>query len=339
MVVHWPDGITETGGLRGQFGHVIDIAPTILEAANLPEPTVVNGTPQTPMEGVSLVYTFDDAEAAERHTTQYFEIFGNRAIYRDGWFAQTLHRAPWQITEQQPLESDVWELYDTRDDFILANDLADEHPERLAELEALFMTEAEKYHVLPIDDRVIERLNPALAGRPDLMDGRTSLTLYDGMSGMLENTFINVKNQSKTITAEVEIPAGGGEGVILAQGGRFAGWSLYMKDGRISYVHNWVGKERYTITAPEILPAGHATIRYEFAYEGGDEAGMGGTGTLYVNGQQVAEGRIERTTAFLFSADETADVGVDEATPVTDAYAERHNAFNGTIEKVTVELQ
>ncbi len=201
------------------------------------------------------------------------------------------------------------------------------------------MEEALKYHVLPIDDRTFERFNAAIAGRPDLMGERTSLTLYPGMTGMMENAFINVKNRSHSITAEVEIPVGGGEGVILAQGGRFAGWSLYMKDGSVSYVHNWVGKEHYTVTAPEPLPGGKATIRYEFAYEGGDAPGMGGMGTLYVNGQQVAEGRIERTTSFLFSADETVDVGVDEATPVTDDYAERHNEFNGTIETVTVELQ
>jgi arylsulfatase len=170
------------------------------------------------------------------------------------------------------------------------------------------------------------------------MGDRTSLTLYAGMTGMMENAFINVKNRSHTITAEVEIPRGGGEGVILAQGGRFAGWSLYMKGGRVSYVHNWVGRERYTITAPQRLPAGKATIRYEFAYDGGDP-GSGGTGTIFVNGQQVAQGRIDKTTPFLFSADETADVGVDEATPVTEAYQERHNKFTGTIEKVTVEVE
>ncbi len=200
------------------------------------------------------------------------------------------------------------------------------------------MTEAIKYNVLPLDDRTYERFNAAIAGRPDLMGDRTSLTLYEGMTGMMENAFINVKNRSHTITAEVEIPQGGGEGVIICQGGRFAGWSLYMKDGRVSYVHNWVGRERYTITAPQRLAPGKATIRYEFAFDGGD-LGSGGTGTIFVNGQQVAEGRIERTTPFLFSADETADVGVDEATPVTEDYAERHNEFTGVIEKVTVEVQ
>ncbi len=339
LVVHWPDGIEAQGEIRWQWHHVTDLAPTVMEAAGLPFPTSVNGAQQKPFEGVSMVYSFDSPDAADRHTTQYFEMFGNRAIYDDGWIAATKHRTPWATAPDGPLDQDTWELYYVAEDFSQTNDLAASNPAKLLELQDLFLEEAIKYNVLPLDDRVYERFNAVIAGRPDLMGERTSLTLYPGMTGMMENAFINVKNRSHSITAEVEIPEGGGEGVILAQGGRFAGWSLYMKDGRVSYVYNWVGKERYTITAPEILPAGHATIRYEFAYEGGDEAGMGGTGTLYVNGQQVAEGRIERTTPFLFSADETADVGVDEATPVTDDYAERHNAFNGTIEKVTVELQ
>ena len=202
------------------------------------------------------------------------------------------------------------------------------------------MSEAVKYNVLPLDDRVYERFNASIAGRPDLMGDRTSLTVYPGMTHMTENAFINVKNRSHTITAEVEIPEGGGEGVILAQGGRFAGWSLYMKDGKASYVHNWVGKERYTITAPDPVAAGEATIRYEFVYEGeSDEPGAGGTGTIFVNGEKVAEGQIGNTTPFLFSADETADVGTDEATPVTEDYAEGDNEFTGTIRTVTVEVE
>jgi arylsulfatase A-like enzyme len=232
MVMHWPKGIREQGGLRRQFSHVIDIAPTILEAASLPQPTSVNGTVQTPIEGTSLLYAFNDAQAADRHTTQYFEMFGNRAIYHDGWFARTIHRAPWQVTNLPPLTADVWELYDVRNDFSLTKNLAAEQPERLQHLQALFMQEAEKYHVLPIDDRTIERTNATLAGRPDVLGDRTSLTLYEGMQGMLENTFMNIKNRSSTITAEIEIPAGGANGAILSQGGRFGGWSLFMKDGK-----------------------------------------------------------------------------------------------------------
>jgi arylsulfatase len=338
LVVHWPDGIKSEGEIRSQWHHVTDIAPTVMEAAGLPFPTSVNGTEQKPFEGVSLIYAFDDAAAADQHTTQYFEMFGNRAIYHDGWVAAAKHRTPWGSAPDGPLDQDNWELYHVANDFSQANDLADSNPEKLKELQALFIEEAIKYDVLPLDDRVYERFNAAIAGRPDLMGDRTSLTVYPGMTHMTENAFINVKNKSHSITAEVEIPEGGAEGVIMAQGGRFAGWSLYMKDGRVSYVHNWVGLKRYTVTAAEPVAAGKATIRYEFAYDGGDKPGAGGLGKILVNGQVVAEGRIGNTTPYLFSADETADVGTDGATPVTEDYAEGDNAFTGKIEKVTVEL-
>ena len=340
MIIHWPAGIKEKGGLRSQFGHVIDIAPTILEAAGLPEPKSVNGTPQTPFEGGSLVYTFDDANANERHTTQYFEIFGNRAIYHDGWLARTIHRAPWQTLNMPPLESDTWDLYNAREDFSLTNNLAGEHPEKLAELQALFMSEGEKYNVLPIDDRVIERLNPALAGRPDLMGDRKSLTLYDGMDGMLENTFINVKNLSKTITAEVEIPNGGANGVILGQGGRFGGWSLYMKDGKPAYTYNFLGLSQYTVASEHEIPAGPATVILAFDYDGGG-MGKGGTARLSVNGKTVAEGRIDKTQPLMFSADETADVGLDNQTPVVEGIGigRQETRFTGEIRKVTIEVR
>ena len=338
LVVHWPDGIQAKGELRSQWHHVTDIAPTVMEATGLPFPKSVNGAVQKPFEGVSLIYSFDDAKAADRHTTQYFEMFGNRAIYQDGWVAATKHRTPWATAPDGPLDQDKWELYHVAEDFSQANDLAASNPDKLKEMQDLFMKEAVKYNVLPLDDRTFERFNAAIAGRPDLMGNRTSMTMYEGMTGIMENAFLNVKNRSHTITAEVEIPQGGGEGVILCQGGRFAGWSLYMKGGKVSYVHNWVGKERYTITAQQPLPPGKATIRYEFAYDGG-EPGSGGTGKIAVNGKQVAEGRIENTTPFVFSADETTDVGVDEATPVTEDYKERDNEFTGKIEKVTVELK
>jgi len=341
MVVHWPGGIAPgtAGGMRTQFGHVIDIAPTILEAAKLPEPKEVNGIRQIPIEGTSLLYTFDDADAEERHTTQYFEIFGNRAIYHEGWLARTIHRAPWQTTDQEPLEDDTWDLYNVREDFSLADNLADEHPEKLKELQALFMEEAEKYHVLPIDDRVIERMNAALAGRPDLMNGRTSLTLYDGMDGMLENTFINVKNQSLKITAEVEIPEGGADGVILCQGGRFGGWSLYIKDGKPNYTYNFLGLEQFTVAAEEKIPAGPATVVLDFQYDGGGP-GKGGDATIFVGGDVVAEGRIEKTQPIVFSADETADVGLDNQTPVVEGIGIGRDAtrFTGKIKKIKVDV-
>jgi arylsulfatase len=339
MAIHWPEGIEAKGELRTQFSHVIDVAPTILEAASLPEPRVVNGTPQRPMDGVSMVYTFDDANVLDRHTTQYFEMFGNRAIYHDGWFARTIHKAPWEPHPRRGLTEDIWELYDTSNDFSLVNDLSAADPEKLAEMQALFLQEAEKNQVLPIDDRTLERVNAALAGRPDLMAGRTSLTLAEGMTGMTENVFINIKNKSKTITAQVEVPEDGGNGAIIVQGGRFGGWALYVKDGVPAYDYNFIGLQRFTVAAKEKLEPGKATIKFDFAYDGGGLA-KGGTGTLYVNGAKVAEGRIERTQPMVFSADETADVGIDLATPVVESIgSEGESRFTGKIPKVTVEVK
>jgi arylsulfatase len=338
MVIHWPKGIKARGELRPQWHHVVDIAPTVLEAAGLPFPKVINGTKQKPFEGVSLAYTFNDARAKDRHRTQYFEIGGNRAIYHDGWLAGTVHRAPWEPQPRATLDQDRWELYDTRQDFSLANDLAAKHPQKLREMQALFMKEAVRYSVLPIDDRSIERFNAAVAGRPDLMGGRTSLTVYEGMVGMMENAFINVKNRSHAIIAEVEIPAGGANGVVIAQAGRFAGWSLYFTDGKPAYVHNWIGREHYTVAALEPVAPGNATIRLDFAYDGGG-LGKGATATLSVNGKRAAEGRIAHTVPFVFSGDEGADVGVDEATNVTDAYKEGDNRFTGRIHKITIEVK
>jgi arylsulfatase len=339
MAIRWPKGIKSKGELRTQFHHVIDVAPTILEAARLPEPKVVNGTPQRPMDGVSMAYSFDDAGAKDRHVTQYFEMFGNRAIYHEGWFARTIHRAPWEPKPRRALADDIWELYDTRADFSLVNDLAAKQPQKLAELQALFMQEAERNQALPIDDRVFERIVAEMVGRPDLMAGRSSLTLAEGMTGMTENVFLNVKNKSKTITAEIEVPQGRANGTILAQGGRFGGWSLYVKDGVPAYDYNFLGLQRFTVAAKAPLAPGKATLRFEFAYDGGG-LGKGGTGTLFVNGQKVAEGRIERTQPAIFSADETADVGIDLATPVVETIgAEERSRFTGRIPKVTIEVR
>jgi arylsulfatase len=339
MVVCWPKGIKAKNEIRTQFSHVIDVAPTILEAAGLPEPKVVNGTPQVPIEGVSMVYTFNDARAQERHTTQYFEIFGNRAIYHDGWYARTIHRAPWDRVPPRVLQQDVWELFNVRNDFSLSTDLAEKNPDKLAEMQALFMKEAEKYHVLPIDDRLFERIIAESVGRPDIMRGRTSLTLAEGMTGMMENVFINVKNNSKTITAELEVPAGGANGAIIVQGGRFGGWALYVKDGIPAYDYNFLGMQRSSVAATKPLAPGKATIRFDFAYDGGG-LGKGGTGTLFVNGEKVAEGRIEHTQATIFSADETADVGIDLGTPVVELIgSEAKSKFTGRIPKVTVEVK
>jgi arylsulfatase len=338
MVIHWPKGIKAKNEIRSQFHHVIDIAPTILEAAGLPQPKSVDGIVQTPIEGVSLKYTFDDPQAKTRHTTQYFEIFGNRAIYHDGWLAGTVHRAAWELKPRATLQNDKWELYDTRSDFSCAHNLAAKNPAKLKELQDLFLKEAVKYQVLPLDDRTLERMNAELVGRPDLMAGRKSLTLYAGMKGMTENVFINVKNKSHTITADVELPEKPASGVILAQAGRFGGWSLYMKAGKPAYAYNYLGLEQFSVTGAEPVPAGKAKIRLEFAYEGGG-LGKGGVATIYVNDKKSAEGKIGRTQPSVFSADETADVGVDEATPVTEDYQEGDNAFTGKIKKVVVEIK
>ena len=337
LIVSWPKHITATNQVRSQWHHVIDIAPTILEAAHLPEPKSVNGTVQAPIEGVSMLYSFEHPKTPSTHKTQYFEILGNRGIYSNGWFAGTIHRAPWEQKPRRGLLDDIWELYDTRTDFSLVNDMAKSNPAKLKQMQDIFMKEAVKYRVLPIDDRVLERLNPASAGRPDLMGDRTSLTLSEGMVGMSENVFINIKNRSHSITADVDIPAGGANGVILAQGGRFGGWSVYLKDGKPSYCYNYLGLQETKISAPQALAAGKATIRVNFDYDGSG-VGKGGLATILVNGQQVATGRIERTQGMIFSADETAGVGVDDATPVTTDYKERDNAFTGKILKVTVHV-
>jgi arylsulfatase len=339
MAIHWPKGIKAKGEMRTQFHHVIDVAPTILEAAGLPEPKAVNGTPQRPMDGVSMVYSFDDPKAKGRRVTQYFEMFGNRAIYHDGWFARTIHKAPWERSPRRPLTEDIWELYDTRTDFSLVNDLAVKNPQKLAEMQTLFLKEAERNYVLPIDDRTVERVNAAIAGRPDLMAGRTSLTLAEGMTGMTENVFLNIKNRSKTITAEIEVPKGRAHGAIIVQGGRFGGWALYVNNGIPAYDYNFLGLQRFTVASKKKLKPGKATIRFEFAYDGGGLA-KGGLGTLYVNDKKVAEGRIEHTQPMIFSADETADVGIDLATPVVEAIgSEAKSRFTGRIPKVTIEVK
>jgi len=338
MVVHWPKGVKGKGELRSQWHHVIDIAPTILEAAGLPEPKVVNGIPQTPIEGVSMLYSFNESQAKDRHLTQYFEIFGNRAIYHDGWLAGTVHKAPWDLKPRATLENDKWELYDTRADFSLSNDLAGKNPEKLKEMQELFMKEAVKYSVLPIDDRFLERINASLVGRPDLMSGRNSLTVYEGMTGMTENVMINTKNRSHTVTAEVTIPKGGAKGVIIAQAGRFGGWSLYLKNGKPTYTYNYLGLKRFTIAARNAVPSGKAAIRFEFAYDGGG-LGKGGTGTIFVNGKQAAQGRIEHTQAMIFSADEGTDVGEDGETPVADYGIPAPYRFTGKIDKVTIDVK
>jgi arylsulfatase len=340
MVVHWPARLPNARGeVRSQFHHVIDVAPTVLEAAGLPQPTMVNGATQYPMDGVSMVYTFDDPAAADRRTTQYFEMFGNRAIYHDGWVAATRHSIPWLMARTlPPFDQDTWELYHVAEDFSQADDLAAENPQKLKELQDVFTREAVRNHVYPLDDRRSERFDARIAGRPDLIGTRAALTLHEGMTGITENAFINIKGRSSAITAEIEVPKGGANGVIICQAGRFGGWSLYMKNGRVHHVYNFGGLQRFTVAAPTALAPGRHTVLYEFAYDGG-RPGSGGTSRLSVDGKPVGETRVEHTMPFIYSADEGVDVGMDNETPVTEDYRQGANRFTGRIVKVTVEAK
>ncbi len=338
MVLHWPNGIKSKGEIRSQFSHVIDVAPTVLEAAKLPEPKMVNGVEQHTMDGVSMLYTVDDPEAKERHTTQYFEMFGNRGIYQNGWVACTRHSIPWLMAQNPPLSDDVWELYNVDKDFSEAENLAAKQPEKLKELQAVFLKEAIKNNVLPIDDRRAERFNPVIAGRPDLMGGRKSLTVYPGMTGMMENAFINVKGVHHTVTADVELADVNTSGVIIAQAGYFGGWVLYMKDGVAHHEYNWFALERTNIAGTSALAPGKHTIVYEFIPDAA-KPGTGGKSILSIDGMRVAEGQIPKTQPFAFSGDEGADVGLDGETNVSTDYKQGDNGFTGKVKQVTIELK
>jgi len=335
-IVRWPRGIKAKGEVRSQFHHVIDVAATVLDAARLPHPTFVNGVQQLPLEGTSMRYSFDAPDADERHETQYFEMFVNRGIYHKGWTAVTRHSVPWILgSEPTPYDDDTWELY-APDDWTQARDLAAEQPERLHELQRLFLIEATKYNVLPLDDRRAERFNADLAGRPQLIQG-TSQVLFGGMGRLSENSMIVLKNKSHSITAQVTVPDGGANGVIVAQGGAFGGWSLYARDGRPVYCYNLFGLQQFKITADEALVPGDRQVRVEFDYDGGG-LGKGGTATLFVDGSQVAQGRVDGTIPMVFSADETTDVGRDTGTPVSDDYGPGDSAFTGRIDRVQLDI-
>ncbi len=337
MIVHWPKGIKDKGAIRNQFCHVIDIAPTVLEAAGLPEPTLVNGVMQSPMEGISMLYSFNEAEAPERHDLQYFEMFGNRGIYCKGWSAVTKHRTPWLLIEMAPpFDNDLWELYDGSKDWTQANDLSKEMPDMLQKLQRLWLIEATKYNVLPMDDRTGERLNPDLAGRPTLVRGNSQL-FFPGMGRLSENSVISIKNKSFSVTAELEIRSKSAEGVIIAQGGRFGGWSLYAKDGKAKFVYNVLGIQEFPVVATEPIPAGKHQVRMEFVYDGGG-LGKGGKVTLYYDGKEVGKGRVAATQAMVFSADETTDIGYESGTPVSPDYTTRDSRFNGKINWVQIDL-
>jgi arylsulfatase len=337
-IVHWPAGIQAKGELRTQFSHVIDVAPTVLEVAGLPHPVSVNGVQQMPIEGTSMAYSFAAAGAPDQHETQYFEMFGNRGIYHKGWTAVTRHKTPWLLVgEDVPaFDDDVWELYDTTSDWTQARDLAKEQPEKLHELQRLWLIEATKYNVLPLDDRVAERLDSDLAGRPTLIHGNSQL-LFGGMGRLSENSVVNVKNKSHAVTAQIVVPGEGAGGVIIAQGAAIGGWSLYLKDGRPAYCYNLLGLQRFKVYGDAPIPAGEHQVRMEFAYDGGGLA-KGGMASLYVDGAKVGEGRVDVTEAMIFSADDTTDVGSDSGTPVSDDYGPKDSKFTGRVKWVQIDL-
>jgi arylsulfatase A-like enzyme len=336
-IVHWPAGIKARAEIRSQFTHVIDVAPTVLEAAGLAEPTFVDGVMQTPMQGVSMAYSFDDAGAGERHTTQYFEMFGNRGIYHQGWTAVTKHSTPWVMVGQEkpPFDDDVWELYDTTADWTQSRDLSKERPDKLRELQRLFLIEATKYNVLPLDDRGIERALPEVAGRPTLLRGDRQL-LFGGMGRLSENSVVSIKNKSHAITAEIDVPDGGAQGVIVAQGGSIGGWSLYLKDGRPRYCYNLLGIQRFYVDSDRDVPAGTHQVRVDFDYDG-PGLGRGGIATLYLDGDKVGEGGVAATAAMIFSADDTCDLGRENGALVADDYPVP-NTFTGEVNWVEIDV-
>ena len=336
-IVTWPNGIEARGETRHQFHHVIDIAATVLDVAGLPQPDFVNGQQQMPLHGVSMAYCFDNADAPDARTTQYFEMVGNRGIYHKGWTAVTKHRTPWVVTgEMVPFDDDIWELYDTTTDWTQARDLSAEDPDRLHHMQRLFLLEASKYGVFPLDDRAVERFDAAIAGRPALISG-SQQRLFPGMGRLTENSVINLKNQSHTVSAGIELPDDGGEGVIIAQGGAFAGWALYMHEGRLTYCYNLLGIQRTKFASSEPLAGGAHEVRMDFTYDGGG-LGKGGDVALYVDDVEVAAGRLEATVPLVFSADETCDLGVDSASPVSDDYTPESSKFNGRIGWVQLDV-
>ena len=335
-LVHWPKGFKAKGEIRTQFSHVIDVAATVLDAAGIPEPAFVNGTQQMPLQGQSMVPSFHDASASEFRETQYFEMLGNRGIYHQGWTACTKHSTPWILTGKfGPLDDDVWELYGP-DDWSQAHDLSKKMPDKLHELQRLFLIEAVRYNVLPIDDRKAERFNADIAGRPELVRGNKQI-LYSGMRSLGENQILNIKNKSHALTAQVVVPKGGAKGVIFAQGGEFGGWSFYTKGGRPTYCYNLLGVQHFKVEGKDQIPAGEHQVRMEFAYDGGGLA-KGGTVSLYIDSKKTGEGRVERTQPIVFSLDDKADVGSDNLTPVSDDYDSASSEFNGEIKWLQIDL-
>lgn len=334
LIVHWPGGIKSRGELRRQFHHVIDVAPTFLEVAGLPHPSIVNGHEQQPIEGVSMVYTFDSADAPDRHETQYFEILGNRGIYHLGWTASTAHNPPVAVHQKRSLDDDIWELYDTNTDWTQAHDLAQKYPEKLRELQRLFLSEAARHNVLPLDDRTAERADPDRAGRP-VLPGSRRQRLYPGIGRLNAFCVINTKNKSHRVTAEIIVSGKGCDGVIVAQGGFPGGWSLYTKEGMLKYCYNFYGIDLFHVKSAEPIPEGKHLVGMEFKYDGGGAA-KGGTVHLFVDRRIVGEGRVGRTQPLPFASDEPLEIGSDNGSPVTSDYSIRN--FTGEVNWVEIEI-
>jgi arylsulfatase len=314
------------------------VAPTILEVAGLPQPLSVEGIQQQAIEGVSMAYSFDDPKAADQHETQYFEMFGNRGIYHKGWTAVTRHKTPWLLVgEKVPaFDDDVWELYDTSKDWSQANDLSKKMPEKLHQLQRLWLIEATRYNVLPLDDRVAERMNPDTAGRPVLIRGNRQI-LFGGMGRLSENSVVNIKNKSHSVTALLEVPNSGANGVIVAQGGNIGGWALYVKGGKLKYCYNLLGIHYFYVEAGTALTPGERQVRMEFKYDGGG-LGKGGTASLFVDGKKVGEGKVAATAAMIFSTDDGCDVGLDTGSPVSQDYGPHGNEFTGRVKGVEITI-
>ena len=337
MVVSWPVKIKDKGGLRSQFHHVNDVAPTLLEVIGIEAPKEFDGIKQKPMEGVSFAYTLADdaAKAPDQKKTQYFEMMGNRGIYHDGWMASAFHKVPWDTGGTVPFDKDKWELYNLNEDFSQNDDLAAKNPDKLKEMQAIFDKEAEKFGVFPLDDRLAGRLDVSL--RPSWTSSRNKFIFYEGMTHLPEGTAPNVKNKSHTITVDVEIPDKGAEGVLLAMGGGTGGYALYIKDNKFTYYYDFFGFADYKVESTK-LPTGKVELQMDFKYDGGGAA-KGGTVTLSVNGKKAGEGRVEKTIPGRYSMD-TFDVGMDLNAPVVrDGIYKTPYKFTGTIDKVTIELK
>jgi arylsulfatase len=336
LVISWPKKIKDVGKVRPQFHHVIDIAPTILEAADIPQPSMVNGAAQKPMSGTSMVYTFDHPDVASRHRTQYFEMLGNMAIYHDGWMASCYEYIPWAYKGKPPSRSPLncnWELYNLNKDYAQSVDLARDYPETLQSLKNLFWAQAALNDVLPVNNQGLIGGLPFKT--PSYTNGRDRFTFYQGMVRLPETSAPDLMNRSFKITAMVDLPKGPVNGMLVTDGGRFGGYGLFLQNSKLVYVYNFGNEHRYVITSNETVPAGRVKLGFEFKSDGG--LGAGGMGKLLINGNPVAQGRIERTELYMFTDDETFDVGMDTGTPVIESYQVPF-PLEGKIERLDIQL-